>query len=258
MNRRAFIMMAAAAPLADQAKAAGAVSAGDYLSRTRYLEVGHPRIEAIVSSVAPRSLSNVERAVALFTYVRDRIPFGFASGFWNQTATEVLDAGIGYCNTKSTLLTTLLRTAGIPARQVFVDIDAEVLDGLIQPGTPYLDHSYVEVFLEGAWRRTDAYVVDQALFEAAHQRVQAESRRFGYGVHVQGTMVWNGTDQTFSQYNLNADHPLGTRTWGVYEDIGAFYAGAEAPWNRLNALVRAGFGLLASDANAKADTLRKA
>ena len=37
-------------------------------------------------------------------------------------ASEVLRAKVGYCNTKATLFIALLRAAGVPARQHFVDL----------------------------------------------------------------------------------------------------------------------------------------
>lgn len=257
MNRRKFLALAASKPLIGVSGVAEATGLEAFLSETRYINSGDPRIRKIVNDHAPAHLPDKARALALFTYVRDEIPFGFADGFWDQTAVEVLDAGVGYCNTKSTLFTTLLRASGIPARQVFVDIDVAVLHGLIDPGTPYLDHSYVEVFLDGAWVATDAFIVDQALFTTARTRVILEGRRFGYGIHIAGTMDWDGTGPSYAQYNQTADARLGTRVWGVYPDIGAFYAQAEKPWNRLNLLLRAGFGVLAGSANAKADLLRR-
>jgi hypothetical protein len=229
---------------------------------TRYLDLGAPPLRRVVDRVVAGLATDRDRAVVLHDWVRDRIPFGFAAGFWDQRASTVLRVGRGYCNTKSTLFTALLRIAGIPARQVFVDIDAAVLHGLVDPGTPFVDHSYVEVWIEGAWRATDSYIVDKPLFQAARQRAGTEGRRFGYGVHATGTCDWDGLSPAFSQYNLNQAGgidaaPLGTRVWGVFEDVGAFYDQAEGTWSRLNGLARAGFGLLAGGANGRAEDLRR-
>jgi len=232
-------------------------SPGDFLSATPYIDKHERTIRDTATSLCRNLPDDRARALAIFAFVRDRIPFGFAAGFWRLSASEVLEAGRGYCNTKSTLFVALLRAAGIPARQIFVEIDAAVLKGLLDPGTPYLDHSYVEVFLDGAWRPTDAYIVDQALFFAARSRIRSQGRAFGYGVHRNGTLDWNGHTPSFSQYNLADPSFVPRRFWGVYSDIGAFYAEAEQPWNRLNGLLRASFGVMAAGANARAASLRR-
>lgn len=114
------------------------------------------------------------------------------------------------------------------------------------------------MFLDGAWRATDAYIVDSPLFGPAQSRTRREGRVFGYGVHVDGVPLWNGRDESFAQYNrVAAGFPV-RRVWGVYDNVGAFYDQAVEPWNRLNGLLRAGFGVLAAGANDRADALRRA
>ena len=87
--------------------------------------------------------------------------FGFTPHFYAMSAAEVLSAGVGYSNTKATLFIALLRAAGIEARQQFVDVNAAVLRGMFDLRTPFIDHSYTEVLLDGAWVPTDSYVVDR-------------------------------------------------------------------------------------------------
>ena len=140
---------------------------------------------------------------------------------------------------------------------MFVDIRASVLHGVIDPGTPYVDHSYVEAFLDGAWVATDAYIVDSALFGPAQARTLGEGRLMGYGVHATGSNAWDGRSPSFSQYNMLDPRSIGAHRWGVYEDVGDFYDRAANAWNRLNPLLRGGFGALASGANRRADRLRK-
>lgn len=228
----------------------------DCLKATRYIDADHQTILDIAARLTDGLSGDVAKAIALFKFVRDAIAFGFARGFWDMPASEVLRVGRGYCNTKSTLFVALLRAAGIPARQVFVDIDAHVLSGLINPGTTYVDHSYVDVFLDGAWRSTDAYIVDRPLFQAAQARIVASGDLLGFGVHATGTDTWNGFAPSYSQFNILDPRPISSRRWGVYADVGDFYARAYRPWNRLNPLLRAAFGLMAQNANRRADALR--
>ena len=228
-----------------------------WLDETPYINFGHRLVSETALGIAQDKFDPVDKAQAIFRFVRDEIAFGFARGFWDNSASAVLKSRVGYCNTKSTLFVALLRASGIPARQVFVDIHASVLDGIIAPGTPYVDHSYVEVWLNGAWVATDAYIVDRALFEPAQAKTKSERRLMGYGVHQTGLNNWDGRDPSFSQYNQLDPRPISTSHWGVYKDVGDFYRNAESPWNRLNPFLRAGFGTFSAGANRRAEKLRQ-
>lgn len=228
----------------------------NWLSSTPHVNHQHPRVIDTAASVTARRSTNRDRALALFRFVRSEIKFGFCNGFWDNRASDLLKSRTGYCNTKSTLFTALLRATGIPARQVFVDIDASVLSGILDPGTPYVDHSYVEVFLDDRWVATDAYIVDEALFAPAQARTLKEGRVMGYGVHSTGTLEWDGVAPSFAQFNVEDPRPISTRNWGAYEDVADFYRNAADPWNRLNPLLRFAVGAIALGANLRADGLR--
>lgn len=228
----------------------------NFLEATDYIDTGHPAVAAVAGMVSRKDADPRANAIALFEFVR-AIPFGFATGFWDNKASDVLRAGRGYCNTKSTLFVALLRASGIPARQHFVEIDAAVLHGILDPGTAMVDHSYVEVLLDGQWVATDAYIVDPPLFAAAQRQLAAENRLLGYSAHATGSNDWDGVVPSFSQYNILDARPIGSKQWGVYADVGDFYSSARDTHNRLNALLRAGIGLVVAPANRRADALRR-
>ena len=229
----------------------------NWLKPTPYIDVNHNQIQSLATHLCTGRADNTQKALVIFAFVRDEIKFGFAAGFWDNKASDVLRSGIGYCNTKSTLFIALLRAAGVPARQVFVDINASVLSGILDPGTAFVDHSYTEVFLAGRWIATDAYIVDQRLFKPAKKRAISEGLLMGYSVHSTGVASWDGQRPAFSQYNMLDPRALGTKVWGIYDDVGDFYARAPGTWNRLNALLRAGIGVLAGSANRRADLIRQ-
>ena len=151
----------------------------DWIGRTPHINSDHPQVRAKAAALTNGRGTDRQKARAIFEFVRDEVKFGFTRGFWDNTASDVLASRTGYCNTKSTLFVALLRAVDIPARQVFVDIDRSVLHGILDPGTPYVDHSYVEVLLDGAWIATDAYIVDKALFTPAQARAESEGRLLG-------------------------------------------------------------------------------
>jgi transglutaminase-like putative cysteine protease len=228
----------------------------DWLGETRHIDTSSRLVKETSASLTARLASPRNKALAIFAHVRDTIRFGFATGFWDNRASDVLAEGHGYCNTKSTALVALLRASGIPARQVFVDIDASVLHGILDPGSPYVDHSYAEIFLNDDWIKTDAYIVDPALFRAAQEKAVREQRLMAYGVHSTGNNEWDGLSPSFSQFNMLDRRPISTRNWGVYADVADFYRNADRTWNRLNPVLRASMGSLARGANRRAEALR--
>ena len=207
------------------------------LAATRYIDHHHPSIVALAKDITSRakSASSTEKAVLIHDYVRDSIPFGWSGRFWNETASDVLKTGRGYCNTKSTLFAALLRAANIPCRLQFVDINSEILHGITDPRTTYEAHTYTDVFNveQNRWYHIDSYIVDKSLALAAKEKLASEDKVIGYGVHRDGQSEWNGAEDVFIQYatdserNKTLERPLSEHRFGHFSDIGAFYAAAD-------------------------------
>ena len=226
-----------------------------WLAATRYIDAAHPAIIAAAARATAGAVTDVARAVRLHDFVRD-IPFGWAPAFDEQKASEVLASGIGFCNTKSTLFVALLRAAGIPARIHFVAISRRTLRGLITPPSAYIDHSFTEVLLDGRWLATDSYNVDPVLHRAAVAKLRAENALVGHGAHGNGTCVWNGRSNAFSQFVDDASVPdLSDADFGVHADIGAFYASGVGR-NRPNPISRFAIRMLIIGANRRVRELR--
>lgn len=209
------------------------------------------RAQASIASLSQKIAgggSEEARMAALHDHVRDEVKFGWASRFNRHDPEDTLRRGIGFCQTKSLLLSAMAEAAGVEARVVWCEIGAGVLRGLIDPGTPMLDHAYVEAKIDGEWIAFDSHIVDTPLFAGASRRLAEESASAGYGVHADG----GTTFPDFVQFRGD----LEGRVWGVFESAEDFEANAPKSWNRLPALVRLGFGLLAAPANARADALR--
>lgn len=228
-----------------------------FLASTNVIDAEHPLVVATVNDLLEPGLSDREKAVRIHNFVRDEIRFGWQREFYEVRASEVLTSRIGYCNTKSTLFIAMLRAAGIPARPYFVDLDTRLLSGIINTGTPYVDHSFTEVLLEGQWVRTDSYIVDASLFAAARDRLEREGRMIGYGIHRQGTVEWNGRDDAFSQFVNDGSSPsFTTRDHGVHADVLTFYRDEPETWNKLNAGTRLFIGMGLTQANRAITSIR--
>ena len=219
------------------------------------IDPDHPQIRTTAERIAAGAASPRERAVRLHDFVRDEVRFGWTRGFYDVSASAVLDRRRGYCVTKTTLMVALCRAAGLEARPVFVDIRAEVIADFIDPGTPYVDHSYAEIRLDGRWVATDSYIVSRRHLNAAQARLRRKSRSLGWGVHIDGTAEWDGRADGFSQFVDNGRVPaFRTRDPRPAPDIRAYLDTVDG-WNEVPALIRAGFGLLAETANRRADSL---
>ncbi len=101
--------------------------------------------------------SQKEKAIALFNFVRDEIPYTMHTGFFpeiNYKASVILKRGKGFCIQKAVLLTAMLRGAGIPSAIGFADIvnykiPKEAYDFL---GTNYFSyHGFTVLKLNGKW-----------------------------------------------------------------------------------------------------------
>lgn len=234
-----------------------------FLAPTPVIDSDHPATVAKASELVrgiegDASDTDVQRqrALAVYRFVRDEVRFGFEPAFYEMKASSVLRARRGYCNTKSTLFVALLRAAGVPARPVFVDLDARLLSGVISPGTVYVDHSYTEVWLDGRWVAVDSYITDPAFFERAQARLSETGGDLGFGVHARGVNDWDGVSDSFAQY-VNDDGALGSRTPTVHADVMAYYRDADDPFNRKPPLFGAIARLTFPSVNARIDELRR-
>jgi transglutaminase-like putative cysteine protease len=187
------------------------------------------RIRELAIEITVGATTPLEAAVSIHRWVRDEIAFGIPAKFYDMTASEVLDAKLGFCNTKTTLFRSLLSACSIGTRLRMVDLSAQVLQGLFDPGTPFVDHAITEVQLAGQWHSVDSYVVDLALAKQARTRLAASGAEIGFGIHRLGSSDWNGaTDsliQAFGDRYINRQH-------GYFDDIADFYARTPHARNR--------------------------
>lgn len=230
------------------------MSAGGSPPGSRLIE---PEVRTLAARLTHYAESDRERAIEIYRFVRDEIRFGFTRDFYSMTPAQTIAAGIGYSMTKGELFATLLEAAGVPARLRFVDIRADILRGLMNPGTTFLDHVYTEVLIDGKWLGVDSYIIDAKLYDAAKVRLDYDNAELGYGVHRHGVDYWDGEYPSFVQWvNDGSVEGLTSKDFGGYQDVATFYSQCEDVWNRKFFA----FGLLfagsARSANRRADQMR--
>lgn len=94
-----------------------------YLDETQLLNYRHPMIEELIESHQWREIDSLQEQIsAVYNFVRNEIKFGYNRGD-ALTASEILEDGLGQCNTKSILLMALLRGVGVPCRVQGFTID---------------------------------------------------------------------------------------------------------------------------------------
>jgi hypothetical protein len=214
------------------------------LMSTDLIEANHPRIVTLAKQITRDTGGERAAAMRIHDWVRDQIAYGIPPAFYETSATESLDVKVGYCNTKVTLFNALLRARAIPTRIRVVDLSAQVLDGLLDPGTPYVDHALTEVFLDGRWIKVDSYVVDKPLVMVAARKLALTKRKAGFGIHTDGNPDWDGRNDNFIQYMDNDAIPnYVLKDHGVFVDVADFYQKIQATRNRKTVLTGLGIRL---------------
>ena len=147
----------------------------------------HPLIQKKATELTTSHSGEEKILKALFTFVRDDIKFGFNRRWDSIPASQVLNEGIGYCNTKATLFVALLRAAGFKARIHCADIKMEIMHGIIpdifHPVLPkFGSHSWTEILINGEWKKIDSYINDLHFFKGCREKQIQKNLHTGFSL----------------------------------------------------------------------------
>lgn len=128
-----------------------------YLSATFTFDCDSDSIKAKAQELTRELNNDVDKAIALFYFVRDAISYNlYVPKHMPEhfRASNTLARGKGYCVQKAVLLVALARAVGIPARLCCAKIrnhlvPPKVLERLKSDIFPW--HGYAELYLEGKW-----------------------------------------------------------------------------------------------------------
>ena len=129
------------------------------LAPSPHVEADHPGIRDLAAGVTEGLSDARERAVALYYAVRDGFrydPYTIEMSGRCFKASEVFEAGAGFCIGKATLLDAVSRAAGIPARLRFADVRNHLTSPRLRAmmGTDeFVYHGYTELWVEQRWRK---------------------------------------------------------------------------------------------------------
>jgi len=198
----------------------------NYLNETTILNYSSRPIQYLITKRKWRKLDTVERAKAIYNYVRDEIKFGYNVSDDIQ-ATEVLKDGYGQCNTKATLLMALLRATGIPNRIHGFTIDKALQKGAIN-GIWYkispknILHSWVEIYINENWYFMEGVILDKEYLSKLQERNKDCKTTFcGYGAYTDNLenppIEWHLNNTYIQDKGINQD-------FGLFDSPDAFYA----------------------------------
>jgi transglutaminase-like putative cysteine protease len=129
----------------------------EYLASTPVIDASSPSIREKAEELTTLGDGAAERAVRLFSFVRDRIAYDIFSDYLSldaYRASATLRRGRGFCIQKAVLLAALARASGIPSRLCFADIrNYRVPPGIRElMGTDlFVYHGYCELHMGGEW-----------------------------------------------------------------------------------------------------------
>ena len=166
-----------------------------------------------------------EKLEKLFYYVRDDIEFFFPDQGDPVKASDTITLGKGQCDTKGILFLALCKALGIPARIHFSLITKEIQRGLftkigywLMPDL--LSHSWIEVDVDGTWRRIDSYINDEVFYRAGKSELMRKGWNTGYSIACSGgesSIAFDLDQEKFVQMDaVVADH-------GIWDDPSDYY-----------------------------------
>lgn len=140
----------------------------NYLRATEVIDCNSLEVKRKALSLSSQKDSYVDKAVALYYFVRDEIKYRIAI-FEDMEkekfrASLTLERGYGFCITKAILLLALSRSIGIPARLHFCDVRNHLLPKALIDfvGTDIMAfHGYGDLFLNDRWIKVNpAFDID--------------------------------------------------------------------------------------------------
>ena len=131
-----------------------------------------------------------------------------------------------------------------------------ILSGIIDPPGDSVDHVYTEIKFVNRWVKTDSYIVDKSLFEAAQSKLLENGGSIaGFGIHSKGTCECLFPEDSFSQ----GFEDITTRDLGVeFKSVEDFFrSSGDFSVSKIGWITSFIFPFFAWSANRACDVLRK-
>jgi hypothetical protein len=200
----------------------GADTPSHWLGSTPLLDLEDPRLRRRAASLVQLCRNDREKVLAIYASVK-RLTYLRPFKLGPRSARAVLDAGAGDGPDKATLMIALLRLSGVPARLRVVVMRGEIMRGLVD-NLKVISRPFVEAYVDGQWMRTDTYIFDATYMAAARQALKAAGATWGYGVHVEGPMLWTALESTTTSPLPFDQDPMVVQDMGCFHDTADYMA----------------------------------
>ena len=208
-------------------------------------------IKNLIENRKWKELDEYKRIGAIYDFVRNEILFGYNRSD-TLTAEEILADGYGQCNTKATLLMTLLRATGISCRlhgsEVSKSFQKGATSGIISILAPAtVVHTWVEVLYNDKWIALEGVITDEAYLKSVKEKYSDVSGPFTrYAISVPDLkdldLNWNGRDTFVQNESVVKDY-------GVFDDPDSFFEKHPQTWCRLKDFAYVHFGRKVMNSN---------
>lgn len=205
-----------------------------YLESTRMLNYDSEMIKALIGRRKWSELDEFYKIKEVYDFVQNEILFGYNSSDL-LTAEEVLKDGYGQCNTKATLLMTLLRGVGIPCRlhgfEVSKYFQRGATNAIISALAPEtIVHTWAEVFYENKWLALEGVITDRkyvAAVKKKYNNVVKEFKLYAIATSDLSTLniEWTGADTYVQKEAIVKDY-------GTFANPDEFFSAHPQKWSR--------------------------
>ena len=177
----------------------------EYLKATNLVDLDSEITRKATKEVIHNARTPQEAAVRIFYFVRDKIKYELSPQL--EKASMVIERGTGYCVSKSTVMVTMARLAGIPARYHSALIKKEAVKGLMgNMGYNFMQktfpHTWSELYLDEKWLGAECSYDDQL-----HEILKTKHINI-YEKRTEPEVDWDGA------------HDLGVLPELIVEDLG--------------------------------------
>ncbi|WP_298509649.1 transglutaminase family protein [uncultured Kordia sp.] len=183
-----------------------------YLKSTYYFDFEQEVIQKLITSYQDETISNTEKAIALYNKVRDDWkydPYTISFSKENFRASTIAQKATGNCVEKSIVLIAVLRAVGIPARLHLGKVKNHIaVERLTEKfgSNELTPHGMVNVFLNNKWLKlSPAFNASLCKkFKVAPLEFDGENNSFLQQYNNQGSLFMEYTDD----YGHFEDVPL--------------------------------------------------
>ena len=130
----------------------------EYLRPTEFFDYDKPVVADFAAKAIEGATSDKEKAIKAFYAVRDSVrydPYRITDSARSYSASDVLETGAAYCIPKASLLTAVVRAAGIPSAIGLSDVTNHMCSPRLYDAMGgkdlFMHHGYSVMLIDGKW-----------------------------------------------------------------------------------------------------------